>query len=235
MSIAEKLDTVGKNQQKVYDAGKKAQRQAFWDALQDNGNRTDYSYAFYMSTWASAFKDCPPVHDMKPTTATYMFDRWNDSAYTKTIDLVELLESCGVTLDFSNCTSFNRTFESNVAIHHIGVMDIRKGTNFTSTFSYSKIDTIDKLIVDETLSISPMFTYYSELQNIEIEGVIGKSLSLATCSKLTHDSLQSIIIHLKDLTDLTTQTLTLHATVFNNVLTEEQKAEISRRKWTLAY
>ena len=32
-----------------FDAGKKAEYDAFWDTFQNNGNRTTYSYAFYGS------------------------------------------------------------------------------------------------------------------------------------------------------------------------------------------
>ena len=40
MSIAEKLTTVAENVPKVYEAGKKAEYDAFWDKYQNNGKRT---------------------------------------------------------------------------------------------------------------------------------------------------------------------------------------------------
>lgn len=46
MNIAEKLATIAKNEQKVYEAGKKSQYDEFWDVFQDYGNRRDYTYGF---------------------------------------------------------------------------------------------------------------------------------------------------------------------------------------------
>ena len=236
MSIAEKLTTVAENQQKVFDAGKEAGKEAewkaFWGDLLINGTRTNYNYAFYLPHWVGVLRNHPPAYDMKPTTATYMFQGWNTSS--KTFDLVALLEEWGITLDFSNCTNFNRIFESNTTNSHVGVMDIRKGTNFTSAFAYSKIETIDKVIVDENLNFSAIFTSYSALKNITFEGNIGKALNMSACKVLTSASVQSVIDHLKDLTGATTQTLTLHATV-GAALTDVQKAAISAKNWTLAY
>jgi hypothetical protein len=54
MSIAEKLTTIAENEQKVYSKGKadgkSAEWSAFWDAYQENGNRTNYETAF--RNWA---------------------------------------------------------------------------------------------------------------------------------------------------------------------------------------
>ena len=67
MSIADKLTTIAENQQRVYDAGfsagqnsgydegfeagKQAEYDAFWDAYQENGNRTLYVEAFNRHGW----------------------------------------------------------------------------------------------------------------------------------------------------------------------------------------
>ena len=46
MSIAEKLIRAKTDYDEVYEAGKQAEYDAFWDAYQDNGNRTNYEHAF---------------------------------------------------------------------------------------------------------------------------------------------------------------------------------------------
>ena len=51
MSIADKLLTIAQNQQAVYDAGKQAEYDRFWDEYQKNGTRTNYYYAFAGSGW----------------------------------------------------------------------------------------------------------------------------------------------------------------------------------------
>ena len=51
MSIAEKLQTVAQNQQRVYDAGRQAEYDAFWDVFQNKGEPTNYYYKFSYVGW----------------------------------------------------------------------------------------------------------------------------------------------------------------------------------------
>lgn len=51
MSIAEKLQTIAENESKVFEAGKKAEYDRFWDVFQDNGNRRLYAQAFTQLGW----------------------------------------------------------------------------------------------------------------------------------------------------------------------------------------
>jgi hypothetical protein len=48
MSIADKLLRAKEDYDRVFEAGKKAEWDAFWDAYQDYGNRVQYPNAFYM-------------------------------------------------------------------------------------------------------------------------------------------------------------------------------------------
>jgi hypothetical protein len=104
------------------------------------------------------------------------------------------------------------------------------------TFAHSRVETIDKLIVrdDGTTKFSNTFTLCTFLKNITFEGVIGNSVSFSDSDKLTNASVDSIIDHLKDLTGATEQTLTFHKDVGAN-MTEEQKAAITAKNWTLVY
>ena len=47
MSIAEKLTTIAENERKVFETGKKAEQDYFWEIFQNSGKRTNYAYAFY--------------------------------------------------------------------------------------------------------------------------------------------------------------------------------------------
>ena len=60
------------------------------------------------------------------------------------------------------------------------------------------------------------------------------SIDFSPCQNLSAESIQSIIDGLADLTGGTAQTLTLHATV-GAKLTDEQKATITAKNWTLVY
>jgi hypothetical protein len=46
MTREEKVLQLKQDFDEVYDAGKQAEYDAFWDVFQNNGNRTDYARAF---------------------------------------------------------------------------------------------------------------------------------------------------------------------------------------------
>lgn len=63
---------------------------------------------------------------------------------------------------------------------------------------------------------------------------IGANIAFRQSAGLSNASIQSIVEGLADLTGQTTQTLTLHADV-GAKLTDEQKASVTAKNWTLAY
>ena len=87
--------------------------------------------------------------------------------------------------------------------------------------------------VSENATFSNTF-YSCGVVDLTIEGVIGKDINFSGAQHLSDASVQSVIDHLKDLTGQTAQTLTFHAAVAAK-LTEEQKATITAKNWTLAY
>lgn len=202
MSVGEKLATIAENEQKVYDAGKNFQYHKFWDNLQQYGQRKEYIGAF--SRWnKTLFK---PKYDMQPTKAMYMFENFRTD-----IDMVELLKECDVTLDFSKCTNF-QNFLMWSHILRLGVIDTRSAAQVHFYYAYM-LKTIDRLILKD--DGSQTFSFEScPIQNITIEGVIGKNINLKWSSKITHDSLISIINALS--TTATKQTVTFSKTAINN-------------------
>ena len=102
-----------------FEAGKKAEYDAFWDAHQVNGTRKNYANTF--ACWA--LENIHPKYDMKPTT-TYMMFRATGVSAGGTLDLVERLNECGVILDTSECTTFQYMFYES-SITHVGVIDTR--------------------------------------------------------------------------------------------------------------
>ena len=109
MSIADKLTTIAENEQKVYDAGKKAEYDRFWDAYQNKGKKTSYQYGF--CGWTDeAFK---PKYDMilqAGYTGTNMF--WSCSV----TNIAEALEKQGVILDTAKCGYMNSMFQNAASI-----------------------------------------------------------------------------------------------------------------------
>ena len=113
-------------------------------------------------------------------------------------------------------------------------LDYRKGKTFTNMFIYSSsIVEVGEMDISNATAIGNAFLGCTGLQKISFaKGCIKISVSLASCSKLDNDSIQSIIDGLA--TVETAQTLTLHSVV-GAKLTDAQKATITAKNWTLVY
>lgn len=233
MSIAEKLQTVAENQQKVYDAGyaagqatggdtdaayndgytdghtagKQAEYDRFWADYQQNGERTNYTRAFGSECWTDeTFK---PKFDISLILAAQMFQT------SKITNLKALLETAGVSIQSGNSTMYLQ-FAQSSAITHFPALDLRKATNTSYAFgSYSAVISIEKLIVSESTVWSYTFDTAYNLEEIRFEGTIGKTgLSFAHSSKLSLESAKSILLALKDFTGTGEEyscLITLHA------------------------
>ncbi len=228
ITISDKLVTVADNQQRVFDAGREAEWSRFWDTLQDNGNRRNYNYCFYGGSWDDT--NFRPKYDFIVTAASNMFRAIGVS------DLRQTLLDAGVTLDLSKCSALVETF-TNTTTTALPVISAVSSTSLSHTFSgASKLVTIEKLILKEdgSQAFSSTFESTNSLENIVIEGVIGKNISFSSSTKLTHDSLMSIINALKDHSDSTaTYTCTLGATNLAK-LTDAERAIATQKGWTLA-
>jgi hypothetical protein len=100
MSIAEKLQLIAENEQKVFNAGKQAEHDAFWDAFQQNGERNNYGYAFYTIAWTDEIYN--PKYDFVVKLANMMFGSSQITNIKKTLDVSGYyINQQGL---FSNCT-----------------------------------------------------------------------------------------------------------------------------------
>jgi hypothetical protein len=147
-------------------------------------------------------------------------------------DLVEILEKQGVVLDFSKVTMLGSGFQ-NSKFTRIGEINCSSftATGTTSLFSgCTALKVIDKIIVNENIALTSWFNSCSALEEIRFDGVIGKSLDLHFSTKLSAESLRSIIEHLGG---SASATLTLPSK-FNTT----EYADIIASKpsnWTIAY
>lgn len=174
----------------VFEAGKKAEWNAFWDSLQQNGNLTTYNSSF--SGWGWNNVNFRPKYDMRPTSAERMFTNFNYGGGV-TFDLAERCEELGIILDFSNNTNFYYTFAwANVS--RIGVVDASKGTNMGAMFyGSSNLTTIDKFIASKnTVLNDTTFTSCSALANVEFEGEIATDINVGY-SPLSKSSITSLV------------------------------------------
>lgn len=225
---AEKVD-------EVYSAGKEAEYNNFWTYYQkEQLGSANLQYAYAGMGWRrQTFK---PKSNIKPYRADKMFALFNYRE-TSAYDMAEALEKLGVVLDFSNCINMTECFQQS-KISRLGTIDISKSTNNYYTFNSENLKTIDKLIVSESTPYNSTFGWGgSTLENLTVEGVIGKNgFSVSVCSKLTVDSLLSILNALQDKTEDTSGTIwkvTLGST--NTAKLTEEELNIAYEKgWTVA-
>lgn len=184
----------GEGYDKGFEDGKQAEYDALWDSIQDNGNRTDYSFAFSAEMWTQdTFK---PKYLIQPTTCPNICAYWGQYG-----QMTEPIDLRGLPIDFSKSTSLANAFYRNYQVSAVGVIDTRSAPNANAFFNDARgLETIEKFIVkdDGSTTLTNAFTNTRSLKNVEFEGVIGSNgLNFASSAYLTHESLMSLINHLK--------------------------------------
>lgn len=183
----------------VFEAGKKSEYDAFWDAYQSLGARIDYFGAFGSHWTNDIFK---PKYDLIVTGGYMMF---RDSQLVG--DLDEILSNLGRSMTCKNISSAYMMFAySNFTA--LGTLDFRTVGIANYAFDSDNLKTIRKLILSEKSALSAdMFYDCRSLENLTIEGTIGRNgFNVSWSTNLTHDSLMSIINALQDKTSDTSGT-----------------------------
>lgn len=185
----------------VYEAGKKAQNNEWWDtylAPMRNGRPTNN--LFSGPSWnGNTFY---PTQDIIPLeNASSLFDRFSWNASVARIDLAQRLEDCGVRLDITNAKAvaylFNYAWTTRVPALNCNTTAY---SGLTSVFSNAQyLVTIDELIIrnDGVNTFSNTFTGCKALKNVKFTGVIGRSISFSDCP-LTVESMRNVISCLND-------------------------------------
>lgn len=225
---------VGFVHSKAYSEGKKAAYDEFWDNYQQNGKRTNYSYAFAGSGWSDeVFK---PKYDIIPTYTSNMF-----YGNTRITNLKEQLDSRGIKIIWDNAANFYYLCTGATALTRVGEIGNRRTNMWEHAFSgCTSLISIDKIIVSDTTTAqrwTNAFHNCKSLETLTIDGVInGHNFNVAASAKLTHESLMSIITALKDYSKDTSGTvwkITLGATNIAK-LTEDEIAIAEAKGWEVA-
>ena len=189
-AVAEQVVQLKQDFDEVYGAGKQAQEDAFWDAVQDHGNRNNYNRGFCGVTWNDAnFK---PKYDIKPTAYSGFYSCFSFAAIT---DLKGILERQGITLDTSGCVGDMGQVFSNSTITRLPTIDASRATSISHMFSYANnLTYVEKLIVGANTQLSYAFGSTQNLEHIIFGGTIGQAgLDLSAATKLDRESIESII------------------------------------------
>ena len=219
MTLAEKLQTIAENEQKVFDAGCKSQYDEFWDNFQQNGAREDYYYVFSGYGWIpETFK---PKYDIKGTRfqGTFM-----GSAYCVVGSFTERLKELNITLDTSKATMVSSMFAYCSKVTELPTLDLSNATSNSGVFSGCvALRKVEKIIFGENNSkYNTFFENCNALEEIEFAGVISNIISLQWSTKLNHDSITSLINCLSTTTNALT--VTLSATAVNNAFETSEGA-----------
>ena len=220
MSIADKLTTIAKNVPKVYEAG----AENLIKCLTNNKQRTDFQRFF-------AYSDCTGLtfdstYFEQAVTTNHMFYNYAGTEYPKGILL-------------PNATNIgNGGFGASYFVTEIYDMKIPTQSTWNNCFNgCSALVTIGfpiKCTVDT--SLNNIFYSCRELVNVTFDGEIGQNIVLTYSTKLSHDSLMSLINTLYDFKSAgstTTRTATLGSTNLAK-LSDTEKAIATQKGWTLA-
>ena len=184
MSIAEKLNIANDKVPKVYDAGKSLKE------------ITDFSYFFYNSVRLELIDY---VDTSNSTNFASMFSSCNNLRNIPS-------------LNTSKGDNFGFMFQYCVSLTAIPPIDTSNGTGFTHMFyNCSKLKTISLIDVSGAVNLVNFVSKCTSLENISFVGSINVSISFSNSSKLTVESIQSIINALSVYSGTSQPTLTLNS------------------------
>ena len=194
----------------AFEAGKKSEYDAFWDAYQNNGERINYNYAFFGDGWTDqSFK---PKYDIQIGNASNGAGNGNKAFMDSRIsDIGKTLKDRGVVLDTSRCNNLNQMFQ-NAKTKTLPAISAESANVLPLTFYVcSYLETIQMVIVTERNSFDRTFFACGLLVNLITEGTIGQNGFNVSWSPLNKASITSIINALSSTTTGLAVTLRLAA------------------------
>ena len=185
----------------VFEAGKKSEYDAFWDRAQNFGNLKMYDYAYAGNGWRS--ENFKPKYSIRPSRCQYMF------AMTSILgDLEKLISDRGIVFDTSQSTLMAQMFSNATALTKIPKIVVTSAPNNAGLLFINCRSLLEvSVVVNSDNTFINWFDGCDSLENLTIEGVIGQNgFNVQWSTKLTHDSLMSIINALKDYSEDTSGT-----------------------------
>lgn len=185
------------------------------------------------------YDDTSNVADMN-----YMFSRCSNLTTIPLLDTGKVTDMHNM---FFNCTSLTSISELNTSnvvnmsqmfyncgnLITIPQLDISKVSNMGWMFyACSSLTSVPALDMSNVTYMSGMFANCSNLIKISILN-IGTNLDISPCTKMEKEAIVEVLNNLKDLTGLTSKTLTLGSTLLAK-LTDEDKLIATNKNWTLA-
>jgi hypothetical protein len=238
MTIAEKITRAKTDYDEVYEAGKQAEYDAFWDSFQDNGNRHIYYYAFCGAGWnTETFKPKYKIVPIAGTTpAQGMFQSFGSVMKSGDVPKITDFTELSKMIDFSNVTRAQNTFDS-ATLKNLTV-DFSNVTNMNNCFVANNGGTIENITIkvsEKCTSYAGTFSMRRDTTRIIFteDSVIAASINFQY-SPLTKESITSIINALSP--EITGQTATFKETAKEAAFTAEEWAALIATKpnWTFS-
>lgn len=230
MNIAEKVLRAKTDLDDVYEAGKKAEYDEFWDSFKDDWQ---VMYRFAGHAWND--KTFYPKYDIVVGgfNCTGIFQLNNVS------NLKQRFLECNVKLDLSKGVNFLNGFRYSKTVE-LPEIDLTSSGIVETTFAdMSNLKSIDKVTFKDGVKFSNTFLNTPNLEEIRIGGTIsGSGFDIHYSTMLSADSLKSIINALSATT--TGLTITLPNTAQSNyekVYGSGSWATLTATKsnWSIAY
>lgn len=169
----------------LYEAGRNAEWSEFWDSYQNSGSRTNYYNAFYQ--WKDA--EFKPKYDIKLGNRVFFG--------TNITDLKQRLIDCGVRLKPTTVLTYG--FRDSKVTHIPDISSVGIKDTTYAFYSCANLHTIDgvKFSNAKTQSGDP-FGNCTSLVNLTLYGKLIRNLNLSWSSKLSVESMKSVIACLTD-------------------------------------
>jgi hypothetical protein len=185
------LDDMASGVGEVYEAGKQAEYDAFWDAYQNNGNGMEWgANAFYGKWWND--DTFYPKYDIKPGGSGS-----NSYFYQNAVtNLRERIDGRGLKIILKQGNYLTMFFRDSLTVE-LPDFDTSPSSQFAEYCQNAKnLVTIPRINLTNATNVNNAFSGTTSLKNITFEGVIPISLNFQH-SPLSPASLKSIIKHLK--------------------------------------
>ena len=209
----------------VFESGAKSEWDRFWDALQTEGTRNNYKYAF--SAWKTDY--IRPKYRVIPT---------DGEALSSTFSGATVLDIEPQYFDFSKIArgTAGYTFYSCnklMVFHDLGIPAMKK---YEATWAgCDGMTEIECIRVAEDTGFSSVFNYAASLKELRVDGVIGQNgFDVHWSTLLTHESLMSIINALQDKSGVSGTWKVTLGTENLAKLSEEEIGIAEAKGWVLA-
>ena len=226
--ISTNLQTIAENEQKVFDAG-------YEKGKSEGGDLNAVNYAkviqFTDDDWAES--DTVEIDIPNVTTLNNLFNGfWFKKIQHLIIRTEKPITSCRGMFWLSGDNNTPETLTT-ITLE----IDTSQCTDFSSMF-YKCRGLVEikgnPLDFSSATSIGGLNNYSNKIQSFRVvAGSIKVNINVSYSQMLTAETIQSVIDGLADLTGSTAQTITWSANV-KAKLTDEQKATITGKNWTIA-